>query len=1130
MRQRLSWPHVLWAVALVAVGLLTSTVWAAAITGKIVGSVRDQAGNPLPGTSVFIEGRQLGATTDADGRYFVLQVPPGTYTVEARLVGYQAVRQQNVVVHVDRTTELSFTLRESAIEVEPITVTAVRPVVETDVTSSQVFITTEQAQDIPVNTLIDALAIQAGISIVNRTAISVRGSTPDEISFQVDGFEQTNALEQRSYTAINQAMVQEVQLLTGAFTAEYSARAAVVNVVTKDPGSIPTASLDGRTIPARHQHFGPDAFAGDQFDRLLYMGDGTKSTNGRMFNATFKYDSLLKKNVAVAWTDRVNSNLPVYIANMAMDIGEEYDIRFQYPPEFPGDASPLFMGWNALAAEANSKVSTNPLLAAHKGFWTVDGLRKAWAWEHRGWDYANQSDYFVDAALTMPLYGVPRTGLVLGFKDVRTQLPFPTVTQAYTDRVFEGTFKSSIIPSVKLEARGRYEVINTTIGGMHGAGGLAGTRDVDIFASGDQSAIVAGTVSGGGATLLGSVQAGLAGAGAEVNKYNILGNVPYEETVQGGGLRLTHTLSPSTYYNVSYEFLSGKVVAHPSRRRILLDYAKDPALKLSSDSTVAYQFDMNGRIVQMDETPEGFLGGEAAGKDIVNRYNLQGGGFLSDYSEWSSTRLRADAFSQINSNHALKLGAEYVFQHLIKDLRRINRLTGMNAHFDRYDHSPWQMGFYLQDKMEYEGFIATYGVRLDGYQADGIILFPDKKYPDEFVRGQLVQVLRDLGIEPNDYAQDELTYIDSSRNVDKRYELYQAAMSVLPSAQSKTYWRFAPRMGVSHPIGVSTKFFFNFGWMYSAPKAGFRYGYEAENAQFGTSGSEIRGTPNPNLVPPRSTVYEVGFEQSLQNVYVVRVRGYSKDDEDEPGFVNRIGLGSSVISGGPGRKSVKYGTFENTQYQTYRGLEVTVEKARGRFVTGSFNFDFRVITVGQSGFNEEFEDSKATTTFAPVVINQPQFQPTSRLTITLRTPNDWGIAAGNWSLSLLQNYARGTKSVYYYDGDQTNPKVLRWVDTWRTNARLQKSISFAGARSITAYMDVRNVFNQKRFNPGAIIDGRIYYQNMLMAPDKEGTPQAKYKIGDDRFNSEIERRLVRDNDWLVYLDPRELQFGVRIDL
>jgi outer membrane receptor protein involved in Fe transport len=268
MRQRFKW-HIVLLALLVTLGIAPSSVWAA-LTGKIAGRVSDQAGTPLPGVAVFVQGRQLGATTDRDGRYFILQVPPGTYTVEASLVGYQSVRLQNVTVNMDRSTEASYTLRESTIEVDAITVVAERPIVQQDVTSTQLSVTTQQAEQLPVNTLLDAIGFQAGIDIQNKTSISVRGSSPDQINFQVDGFQQSNPIENRSYTTMNQALIQEVQVLTGAFTAEYFSRAAVINVVTRDPGQSPNLTGDFRYIPARKQHFGVGAYDDSEFDRLVY--------------------------------------------------------------------------------------------------------------------------------------------------------------------------------------------------------------------------------------------------------------------------------------------------------------------------------------------------------------------------------------------------------------------------------------------------------------------------------------------------------------------------------------------------------------------------------------------------------------------------------------------------------------------------------------------------------------------------------------------------------------------------------------------------------------------------------------------------------------------------------------------
>jgi len=103
----------LWVVLLLSIGLHPNAAWAA-ITGKIVGQVMNPIGVPLPGTSVLIEEQQLGALTNTEGRYVIPQVPSGRFTVEASLAGYQTVRQENVIVNADRTTEVNFVLRESA--------------------------------------------------------------------------------------------------------------------------------------------------------------------------------------------------------------------------------------------------------------------------------------------------------------------------------------------------------------------------------------------------------------------------------------------------------------------------------------------------------------------------------------------------------------------------------------------------------------------------------------------------------------------------------------------------------------------------------------------------------------------------------------------------------------------------------------------------------------------------------------------------------------------------------------------------------------------------------------------------------------------------------------------------------
>jgi hypothetical protein len=230
----------------------------------------------------MVTGTTMGAATNLKGEYFILNVPPGLYTLRASLIGYAPMEFENVGVSVDLTTTMDFELISEAIEVTGVTVTAERPLIEEDLTSTAHIITTADIIHRPViNTdgivyrtpgvVFDPIAgpINQGTqgtvignegSRVTDTAnpgITLRGGRPQEVVYMVDGFSITDPILSGQATNLHHIVLSEVQLITSGFNAEYgNALSGIVNYVTHEGG----AAHHGR------YQYTTDAFLGELGD------------------------------------------------------------------------------------------------------------------------------------------------------------------------------------------------------------------------------------------------------------------------------------------------------------------------------------------------------------------------------------------------------------------------------------------------------------------------------------------------------------------------------------------------------------------------------------------------------------------------------------------------------------------------------------------------------------------------------------------------------------------------------------------------------------------------------------------------------------------------------------------------
>ena len=140
--------------------ILAIPVVFAGTTGKISGSVTSkETGEPLVGANIMVDGTPLGAATDTDGNYYILQVPPGTYTLRFTMIGYQTLIMNDVRIRVDLTTTINGKLSQSAVGLEEVVVQAERPMIQTDVTYSQANISSEEVELLPVEEFEDVLAL-----------------------------------------------------------------------------------------------------------------------------------------------------------------------------------------------------------------------------------------------------------------------------------------------------------------------------------------------------------------------------------------------------------------------------------------------------------------------------------------------------------------------------------------------------------------------------------------------------------------------------------------------------------------------------------------------------------------------------------------------------------------------------------------------------------------------------------------------------------------------------------------------------------------------------------------------------------------------------------------------------------
>lgn len=642
-----------------------SPLWSGT-TGKIAGTITDKSsGEPLPGANIIVVGTTLGTTSDLNGQYTILDVPPGNYSMQISYIGYKKVIVDDVVVAIDQTTRINLSLEEESIQVGEVVITAERNYIRPDVNTSVVSISEEDIQKLPIINIVSAIGLQAGIrggwnsflnyatqptyaSNYNRGTVSVqgglsiRGGGGENILFQVDGVTLRDPRNNEPLTQVPLTSVKDISVERSGFNAEYGqVRSGVINVVTQEGNRQGySGSFQIRVLPPQ---------------RKYWYGDG-------IYDIQDKNSFVLRPffDPAVAFTGTESG-------------GWDNFTKSQYP---------TFVGWNEVSRILNSDNNPNNDL-------TPLAAQRVFEYETRKKQINNEPDYNIDAGFGGPVPFISdELGNLRFYASLRANhevLVFPMTRPDYDDYNIGLKVNSDISSSMRLQISGYLGKQFTMRNNWDATGNYFYVRSPRDIAS---------IVSPIDAT------SGLNGLFSDFNfSLSDIGN----KSLAG---KLTHNINSSTYYQVSLEYV----------RRDYYTRAPESIRDTSQLFEVVPGF-------YEDSNPFGYFpGDDPYGIIIIGGQHVAK---ARDFSVLSSTTAKFDFTSQLNFQNLFKAGVEFVYNDLDFDYGTIQSGgQNINPDLDKYQNHvqlrtfPVRGAIYVQDKLELQEFTLNAGLRLDYSNSD----------------------------------------------------------------------------------------------------------------------------------------------------------------------------------------------------------------------------------------------------------------------------------------------------------------------------------------------------------------------------------------------------------------------------
>ena len=219
-------------------------------TGRLQGKVIDTKTNEgLPGANVVVKGTYYGGVTNIDGEVKIEKVNPGSYTVEVSLLGYKVVQFTDVKVDEGQTATITAKMEETVLSLgQDIVIVGEKPMFDIEETSSKRSINQEDIQAAAVKNVQSIVALQSGVVMADNE-IHIRGGRTHENAYLVDGISVQDPLAGTGFgLQLSPASIQEVEVITGGYNAEYGqATSGIVNITTREGAEKYSGSIGYKT-------------------------------------------------------------------------------------------------------------------------------------------------------------------------------------------------------------------------------------------------------------------------------------------------------------------------------------------------------------------------------------------------------------------------------------------------------------------------------------------------------------------------------------------------------------------------------------------------------------------------------------------------------------------------------------------------------------------------------------------------------------------------------------------------------------------------------------------------------------------------------------------------------------------